>query len=119
MDKENRCVASVHHQGMFRMGQCSFKGKVKRDGKWYCGRHDPVKLAKESAKREAKWDLNWKIKKAGWAVDEKKDHVVSAAVLFINSKDDESQRLAELADAVIDYKKAVEARDQLRAAEDR
>ena len=32
---------------------CSKNAKVYRDGKWYCGIHDPVKVAEREAKRSA------------------------------------------------------------------
>ena len=35
--------------------QCSRKGKFERDGKWYCGQHDPVKVAERRKKADVKW----------------------------------------------------------------
>lgn len=37
---EKRC--SVTPVPGFYGHRCTLKGKVERDGKWFCGRHDPV-----------------------------------------------------------------------------
>jgi hypothetical protein len=43
-------------------GKCSKEATIERDGKWYCGRHDPVKVQarrdKSHAKYEAKQNAN-------------------------------------------------------------
>lgn len=31
---------------------CPRRGKVQRNGKWYCGTHDPVRCAERQAKRD-------------------------------------------------------------------
>lgn len=39
--------------------QCEKTGKIERDGKWYCGTHDPVKRAEKRAAIQAKWQGDW------------------------------------------------------------
>ncbi len=46
---------------------CPNPGKVQREGKWYCGTHDPVRLKiirdANDAKHKAKWEIRgerWK-----------------------------------------------------------
>ena len=60
--KAEECCAKVfrgyHHY------PCVKKGKVQRDGKWYCGTHDPDKVAAREAERQAKWDAELKADEA-------------------------------------------------------
>ena len=41
----------------YRM-RCTRNKKVEREGRPYCGKHDPVKVAEKYAKRQMKWDEN-------------------------------------------------------------
>jgi hypothetical protein len=43
---------------------CSKTGKVERDGKWYCGVHDPETVAARNAKRTAEFEKDWAVRKA-------------------------------------------------------
>lgn len=50
------CCFRMHGSGFtFRGSLCSKKAKVERDGKWFCGTHDPIKIAERRSKRDAKW----------------------------------------------------------------
>ena len=40
---------------------CGNKGKVQRDGKWYCGTHDPQKVVARRLKNEAKWQTETQV----------------------------------------------------------
>lgn len=62
---EPRCCAEI--QSDYRFYQCGHKGKVQRGGKWYCGRHDPEKVALRKKKREEKWQAESKVNKEKWA----------------------------------------------------
>lgn len=42
--------------------QCPNNAKVERDGKWYCGTHDPVKRKEKQEKRDEKWADQWTVK---------------------------------------------------------
>ena len=50
------CCAKVPCPGMSfaRFRPCKYKGAVKRDGKWYCRRHDPVESAEKKQKSHKK-----------------------------------------------------------------
>ena len=52
--KKERCCERV--QSNFNFYQCSNRASVMRDGKHYCGRHDPVAVAERKKKQFAKWD---------------------------------------------------------------
>jgi hypothetical protein len=47
---------------------CSKKAKVNRNGKDYCGIHDPQKVAARNAKQEAKWDAQRRLNAMQFAV---------------------------------------------------
>lgn len=42
---------SRRQQGVFFFRNCHLKATVERDGKWFCPRHDPERLAMEREKR--------------------------------------------------------------------
>ena len=42
---------------------CSKNAKVERDGRLYCGTHDPIKVAERRVKQKAKWDEKWAAQK--------------------------------------------------------
>ena len=48
-----KCCGKV--LGTFGIYICSKSGKFTRDGKHYCGMHDPVRIAEKNAERAAKW----------------------------------------------------------------
>ena len=54
------CCALVF--GEWSYHTCGAKAKIERDGKFYCGRHDPEKIAAKRAERNAKWDADWEAK---------------------------------------------------------
>jgi len=41
--------------GLFHSHPCQSKAKVEREGKWYCGTHDPVKIKARKDAQCAKW----------------------------------------------------------------
>jgi hypothetical protein len=45
---------------------CSNKAKVKREGKWYCGKHDPVAVEDKHKNSQDKWDREWAEKQRRW-----------------------------------------------------
>ena len=51
----NRCSASVHNDVGVSFHQCFRKAKVTRDGKGFCGIHDPVHVKAKDEKLRAKW----------------------------------------------------------------
>lgn len=52
---EHRCTTRVY-AGSFSGHPCSKPAKVERAGKWYCGTHDPVRVAEKRAAQATKWD---------------------------------------------------------------
>lgn len=51
-----KCCARVHASGGYVRGhQCGKAAKVVRDGKPYCGLHDPVAVKERRAKSYAEW----------------------------------------------------------------
>lgn len=48
--------------------RCENKAKVERDGKPYCGVHDPEKRKKKDAERKAEWDRQSAIENRKWAI---------------------------------------------------
>lgn len=57
MDKP-RCSVVVF-SGSYAGHACPNKGKVHRDGDWYCGVHDPVRAAERRAKQKKKGDAEF------------------------------------------------------------
>lgn len=50
----NQCCADVRNDFGVGYHRCQNNGKVERDGKWFCGIHDPVKVAERRAKIDEK-----------------------------------------------------------------
>lgn len=50
--EKHRCEGQVLvNPHWMRYERCSNNGKIKRNGKWYCGIHDPLKVAERRKKR--------------------------------------------------------------------
>lgn len=60
----NTCEESVWEPGGFHAYPCGKRGKVERDGHWYCGIHAPVARAEKQAARDKAWQDRWA---ASWA----------------------------------------------------
>ena len=50
-----KCCGVIWNGAGYRNFICGKKGKVQRDGKWYCGRCDPDAVSARRAKTTAKW----------------------------------------------------------------
>lgn len=48
-----RCCEMIYRQSYRH--QCPKSGKIERDGKWYCGTHDPVRIKEKREERDRKW----------------------------------------------------------------
>ena len=59
--EKHECSKNVWHPGSFwgDLRLCEKNGTVERDGKWYCGQHDPVAIEEKRRKRQdmANWEL--------------------------------------------------------------
>lgn len=49
-----QCCKSIYRTG-YRGRQCAKSAKVEREGKWYCGTHDPEAVANRHNARVAEW----------------------------------------------------------------
>jgi len=52
---------------------CGKPAKVQREGKWYCGKHDPVKVAERQARVDTKYKAEVKDQEAFYAAKRLKD----------------------------------------------
>lgn len=57
-----RCSEMIYGRGYRH--QCSKSGKIERDGKWYCGTHDPVRVKENREERDRKWDERFRAQRA-------------------------------------------------------
>lgn len=48
----------------FHSHQCSKSGKIERDGKWYCGTHDPVRIKEKREERDRKWSEKFRAQRS-------------------------------------------------------
>lgn len=106
------CAASVFSGGSFRGHPCGKAGKVERDGKWFCGIHDPVK-------RDARRETDRKAREADWAQRERervaktKTRLSIAAILRLarDGKPIDPETAKVVLDRAILYGYAEEPRD--------
>jgi hypothetical protein len=56
--KDAKCCHKVW-AGVFNPYPCGNKAKVVRDGKFYCGRHDPVAVNEKRAAKNAAWNAKF------------------------------------------------------------
>lgn len=61
---------------MFQPGRCQRKATIEREGKNYCGQHDPVAVAKKRKEREAAWDAEHDRKQKQWDEAEKRRQAI-------------------------------------------
>lgn len=58
--KGEMCSVYVYEKTSFTgTRRCWNKGRVKRDGKWYCGQHDPEKVSERARKRDEEYGAKW------------------------------------------------------------
>ncbi len=85
---KERCSGTVSEVGVWHSHQCSRKGVVLREGKWYCKQHDPVAVKKRVEEQRAKYDAKWDKKQEGW----RRDRATGKACVGIST--DDLERLA-------------------------
>jgi uncharacterized Zn finger protein (UPF0148 family) len=62
MNEKQKCSARVSGEGRwgaFHQHPCRKAAKVERDGKLYCGTHDPVAAKARDEKTRARWQEKW------------------------------------------------------------
>ncbi len=57
--EKKRCSEIVFGANAFHQHACSNTGKIERDGKFYCGIHDPIAVTARMNARNKKWDREW------------------------------------------------------------
>lgn len=57
-----RCSKIVYSGSLVRGYPCKLMGKIKRDGKFYCRQHDPVKRQEIEEKKDQEYKLKWAAK---------------------------------------------------------
>ena len=65
MSETHRCGGTVKPSGGLRLARgfpCGAKAKVQRDRKWYCLRHDPMRVDERQAKARAEADIRYAVK---------------------------------------------------------
>lgn len=61
---EQKCCARIYSSGAFSGHICGKKAKVERDGKNYCGTHDPVRLKQIRAANTEKFNAEYAARSA-------------------------------------------------------
>lgn len=59
LDMSELCSAKVYDRNCLTSRTCCLRGKVERDGKLYCGIHDPVAVAEKREEIGKKWRDNF------------------------------------------------------------
>jgi hypothetical protein len=72
----NQCIERVIPRepfGSFHPSQCSRRGQVEREGKWYCKQHDPVAVAERRAASLTKYEAERDERNAARQLQERKN----------------------------------------------
>ena len=64
MSEQKTCCAKIYVSGFPRGKRCGKTAKVERDGEWYCGTHDPVRVEERNAARRAAAQARWNAEQA-------------------------------------------------------
>ena len=87
--------------------QCGFAGKVERDGKWYCGKHDPVAIKERDDKRRKQHKREMDIRSARMKIAGCERIIARAAIKYEKSKEPHSVAMKPLALSIRDHEAAV------------
>ena len=60
----NAKKCSERISGRFHSYQCSKSGKIERDGRWYCGTHDPVRIKEKREESTRKWSERFRAQRS-------------------------------------------------------
>lgn len=63
MIENYKCCEQVYSGSPYFPYTCGKTAKVERDGKHYCGIHDPVRLAEKRRRNQKAWDAEYEAKK--------------------------------------------------------
>jgi hypothetical protein len=81
----NQCVERVcprEEWGYYHQYQCSRKGVVARDGRWYCAQHDPVRVQERRAASTAKYQAERAERNAARELQRRKNAAWDAMGVF-------------------------------------
>ena len=59
---------------------CSVNATRQRNGKWYCGIHDPIQKEARDKARKEKWDAECKAKRDGWVREKRRAEAGEMAI---------------------------------------
>lgn len=87
MKGKPKCSQRIRPRGAgmaFSSGHtCDRNGAIQRDGKWYCGQHDPEAVAARNKALNAKWEAKWAAQEAAekhsQSIERARDKVIAAA----------------------------------------
>ncbi len=101
MPKEkHKCVGKMRKTHGIGWNQCFNYAKVERDGKWYCGIHDPIAWAKRRADRDAMWEAEQKMKRDADSAISRRRVAERKACSSFSTEALESGAIKELVEAV-------------------
>jgi uncharacterized Zn finger protein (UPF0148 family) len=104
--KHNCCaIASSGFYNTYR-SKCSKTAKYERDGKWYCGTHDPVAVKARVDARNEEWKIEW-------AANEAQAKEKDAARILQAHKAACFDELLEALKVFVEYESAMEDRDDI------
>ena len=88
-----KCCGVIWNGAGYRNFICGKKGKVQRNGKWYCGRCDPDAVAARQAERHAKWDAELKAHEAKRKAERIRDARAAAFPVLVEALRDSATSL--------------------------
>jgi uncharacterized Zn finger protein (UPF0148 family) len=68
--EKHQCSKQIYSGITLNGRRCEINAKVERDGKWYCGIHDPVAVKAKRDAQEAKWRAECAAEKQQQQADE-------------------------------------------------
>lgn len=81
MKTTHKCCGKLASNSWGKCFPCSRAGKIEREGKWYCGQHDPVKVAKQRAAEDAKDEQQFLEKMAKRRLESAAPALLDAAIM--------------------------------------
>lgn len=78
-EAKHKCCKSIHSQ--YTNYPCGNAGKVKVDGKWYCGTHDPEKRKARQEAQKTKWDKESSERHRRWQLESAAPDLLAACKL--------------------------------------
>src|SRR4051812_8790364 len=106
MNEKQKCSARVSGEGRwgpFHQHPCQKAAKIEREGKWYCGTHDPVAKKKRDETTRARWQ-------AKFEADVNRDRIRSHAPQLLDALSHQIYRnhpYSETCDACLESIKAL------------